>query len=95
MPIAIGSEKLFFKNFSEESRVFILTSVFLALGTSIPMVPFPGMGAMIRIPSAARLNAMSSSRFFILEIRTPAAGMISYNVTVGPTVAEIRWMVMS
>ena len=36
------------------------------------MVPLPGIGAMIRIPRAAKLNAISSSRFLILEIRTPA-----------------------
>src|ERR1700744_4951858 len=59
------------------------------LGTSIPMVPLPGIGAMIRLPRAARLNAISSSRFLILEIRTPGAGMISYKVTVGPIVALI------
>jgi hypothetical protein len=53
------------------------------------MVPFPGIGAIIRIPSAARLKAISSSRFFILEIRTPGAGIISYKVTVGPIVALI------
>ena len=45
--------------------------------TLYEMVPLPGIGAMIRIPSAARLNAISSSRFLILEIRTPAAGTIS------------------
>ncbi len=59
------------------------------LGTSIPIVPLPGIGAMIRIPSAERLNAISSSRFLIFEMRTPAAGIISYKVTVGPTVAFI------
>ena len=59
----------------------------LALGTSIPIVPLPGMGAMIRIPKAARLSAMSSSRFLILDIFTPSAGVISYSVMVGPTVA--------
>jgi hypothetical protein len=53
------------------------------------MVPLPGIGAMILIPKAARLKAISSSRFLMREIRTPAAGMISYKVTVGPTVAEI------
>ena len=42
---------------------------------------------MIRIPSAESDNAMSSSRFFIFEIRTPASGIISYKVTVGPIVA--------
>ncbi|MNY29921.1 hypothetical protein D3C86_1639960 [compost metagenome] len=53
------------------------------------MVPLPGIGAIIRIPNAARLNAISSSRFLIFEIRTPGAGIISYNVTVGPIVALI------
>ena len=73
----------------------MLTTVFLTFGTSIPIVPFPGIGAMIRIPSAARLSAISSSRFLIREIRTPAAGTISYKVTVGPTVALIFEMEMS
>ena len=47
------------------------------LGTSIPIVPFPGIGAMIRIPSAASDKAISSSRFLIFEIRIPASGTIS------------------
>ena len=42
---------------------------------------------MIRMPSAERLSAISSSRPRILEIRTPCSGVISYSVTVGPTVA--------
>ena len=58
-------------------------------GTSIPMVPAPGIGAMIRMPKADKLNAMSSSRFLIFEIFIPGAGTISYNVTVGPMVALI------
>ena len=65
------------------------TIVGFALGTSIPIVPFPGIGAMIRIPSAANESAMSSSRFLIFEILIPASGTISYKVTVGPTVALI------
>ena len=68
----------------------MLTTDLRILGTSIPMVPFPGMGAIIRIPNAAKLNAMSSSKFLIRLIRTPGAGTISYKVTVGPTVAAIR-----
>ena len=44
---------------------------------------------MMRMPNAAKLKAMSSSRFLILLMRTPGAGTISYNVTVGPTSAEI------
>ena len=43
-------------------------------GTSIPIVPFPGIGAMIRIPNAERLRAISSSKPRILEIRTLARG---------------------
>jgi len=50
---------------------------------------------MILIPSADKLKAISSSRFLILEMRTPGAGMISYKVTVGPMVyyynGERKW----
>ena len=58
-----------------------------ALGTSIPIVPFPGIGAIIRIPKADRLSAMSSSRLRIFETRMPSSSVISYSVMVGPTVA--------
>jgi hypothetical protein len=51
----------------------MLTISGLLFGTSIPIVPFPGIGAMIRIPKAARLKAISSSKFLIFEIRTPGA----------------------
>ena len=47
------------------------------LGTSIPIVPFPGMGAIIRMPNAASESAISSSKFLILEILIPASGTIS------------------
>jgi len=47
------------------------------LGTSIPIVPLPGIGAIIRIPNAANDKAISSSKFLIFEIRTPASGTIS------------------
>ena len=40
--------------------------------------------------SADKLNAISSSKFLIFEIRTPSAGVISYNVMVGPTLALIE-----
>ena len=46
-------------------------------GTSIPIVPLPGIGAIILMPKAARDNAMSSSRFLIFEILIPASGTIS------------------
>ena len=74
---------------SEAINDFIATISGLEFGTSIPTVPFPGIGAIILIPSAAKLNAISSSKFLILEIRTPGAGIISYSVTVGPMVALI------
>ncbi len=76
-------------NFVEAITERIETIDALLFGTSIPMVPFPGIGAMIRIPKADKESAMSSSKFFIFEIRTPASGTISYRVTVGPTVALI------
>ena len=50
-------------------------------------MPLPGIGAIILIPNAASDNAISSSKFFIFEIRIPASGTISYKVTVGPMVA--------
>ena len=53
------------------------------------MVPLPGIGAMIRMPSAANDSAISSSKRLIWAIRVPATGTISYRVTVGPTVALI------
>ena len=56
-----------------------IDTIFLSLfGTSMPIVPLPGIGAMIRIPRADKLSAMSSSRFLILEMRTPGDGTISY-----------------
>ena len=58
-------------------------------GTSIPIVPFPGIGAIILIPSADSDSAISSSKFLIFEILIPASGTISYRVTVGPIVALI------
>jgi len=88
-PSAIGKSIFARLNLSDISTSLIETICFFLLGTSIPIVPFPGIGAMIRMPSAERLRAISSSRFLILEIRTPGAGIISYKVTVGPIVARI------
>ena len=89
LPITIGNSASRFWNFSDAINDRILTISGLEFGTSIPIVPFPGIGAMILIPNALKLKAMSSSKFLIFEIRTPGAGTISYNVTVGPTVALI------
>ena len=49
---------------------------------------------MIRMPRAARLSAMSSSRFLMLADADARLGMISYRVTVGPMVALMRSMPM-
>ena len=46
-------------------------------GTSIPIVPLPGIGAIILIPKAESESAISSSKFLILEILIPASGTIS------------------
>ena len=63
-------------------------------GTSIPIVPLPGIGAIILIPRADKDRAISSSRFLIFDILIPASGIISYKVTVGPTVALILEILM-
>ena len=93
-PMATGKSYLHSWNFREAMTDCIETTCGFLLGTSIPMVPFPGIGAMIRICRAERLKAISSSNVLILEIRTPAAGIISYKVTVGPTVALMDAMLM-
>jgi glycine/D-amino acid oxidase-like deaminating enzyme len=49
----------------------------LAFGTSMPTVPLPGIGAIMRIPRAERLRAISSSKERIFVIRTPGARVIS------------------
>ena len=46
-------------------------------GTSIPIVPCPGIGAMIRTPSLLRLMAMSSSIVLMRETLIPESGTTS------------------
>ncbi|OPZ40056.1 MAG: hypothetical protein BWY95_02772 [Bacteroidetes bacterium ADurb.BinA104] len=77
LPSATGSSILLSANLRLLRIDSIDTMTGLALGTSIPMVPLPGIGAIIRIPSAERLNAMSASRLRIFDILTPGAGVIS------------------
>ena len=77
LPNAIGNSIFDSWNFLEFRMENIDTMLGFALGTSMPIVPFPGIGAMILIPMAARLRAISSSRFFILDMRMPCAGVIS------------------
>ena len=76
-PSAIGNSIVVSWNFFELRIDSIETMAGFAFGTSIPIVPFPGIGAMIRMPSAASESAISSSRLRILEMRTPSAGVIS------------------
>ena len=52
-----------------------------SFGTSIPIAAFPGIGASILIPVAAKLSAISSVKFTILLTLTPGLGCISYLVT--------------
>ena len=87
LPRAQGSSICDSWNFLELSIDSIDTMEGLAFGTSIPIVPLPGIGAMIRMPRAERLRAISSSNERTLAIRTPGARVISYRVMVGPTVA--------
>ena len=70
-PKAIGKSIFASWNFFEFKMLSIETIFGLALGTSMPIVPLPGIGAIIRMPNAAKLNAMSSSRFRIFDMRTP------------------------
>ena len=77
LPNIIGSSMLLFINLSLPNMSLKGTISRFLLGTSIPMVPLPGIGAMMRMPNADKLSAISSSRFFILEILTPASGTIS------------------
>ena len=77
LPNAQGSSMVVSWNFLELRIDSIDTILGLALGTSIPMVPLPGIGAMIRMPSADKDNAISSSRLRMREMRTPGAGVIS------------------
>ena len=88
-PSTTGKSAVLSWNFLDEMIERIDTTSGCWFGTSIPIVPRPGIGAMIRIPKAARLRAMSSSRFLILAMRIPGAGTISYRVMVGPIVARI------
>ena len=76
-PMTIGSSPSKCWNLSEAINERMLTISGFEFGTSIPIVPLPGIGAMIRIPKADKLKAISSSKFLILEIRTPGAGTIS------------------
>ena len=55
-----------------------------SLGTSMPTVVLPGIGATIRTLGTARAIARSSARLMILETRRPASSSISNWVMTGP-----------
>ena len=94
-PITTGSSAFDSWKRSDRTAEYIDTTCLLRFGTSMPIVPRPGIGAMMRMPdSALRLWAMSFWRPCILAILTPCFCTISYSVTVGPTVALIRWIGM-
>ena len=93
-PSAIGRSNFVSWNFFEFRMLSIDTLWRFLLGTSMPIVPLPGIGAIIRTPKADRRRAISSSRLRILVIRIPSAGVISYSVMVGPTVAFISLISM-
>ena len=72
------SSSLFFIIFEKCTGSFIL------FGVSIPIVFFPGIGASIRMLSAARFIAISSESPVTLLTFTPFGIIISYLVIVGP-----------
>ena len=77
LPIAQGKSIVVSWNFFEFKIDSIDTMLGFVFGTSIPIVPFPGIGAMIRMPNADNESAISSSRLRIFDILIPAAGVIS------------------
>ena len=77
LPRARGSSYFVSRNFCVLMTLSIDTIFAFLFGTSMPMVPFPGIGAIMRMPNALRESAMSSSRFRIRAMRTPWAGFIS------------------
>ena len=77
VPIAIG-------NFIYTPDIFLMQGQISSTlfedpdsGLLYRQTPLPGIGAIMRIPYAARLRAMSSSNLLIVAIRTPSAGNIS------------------
>ena len=76
-PSTIGRSYFDSWNFFEFRMLSIDTLWRFLFGTSIPIVPLPGIGAMIRTPRAERRSAMSASRPRILVMRMPSAGVIS------------------
>ena len=76
-PMARGRSAFASRNAVELITLRIVTSDRWEFGISTPTADFPGMGAMMRIPFAASLSAMSFSRLTMLLILTPLAGTSS------------------
>ena len=83
-PIAKVRRLSEFLNSLLEITSFKKTTSFSLLGTSIPTAALLGTGASILTPPEAKFKDISSARFVILLILTPADGWSSYLVTAGP-----------
>ena len=70
-PTANAILDLWFLNFVFSTKSLKCTTEVVAFGTSIPTAALPGIGASIRISSAAIFNLMSSTNAVILLTFTP------------------------
>ena len=84
-PNANASFDLWFVKASHSKISLKWTVSFSLFGISIPTACFPGIGASIRMLSAAKFKAISSAKFAFLLTLTPSAGFNSYLVIAGPT----------
>ncbi len=75
----------------EATISFNLTISLAALGISIPITAFPGIGATIRMLVARSARARSSVRLTILLILIPGAGLYSKVVITGPGDTSTTW----
>ncbi len=85
-PRAATSGLFSFWNSSDSKRLLRSTERIFLLGISMPIAAFPGIGASILTPMAAKLKAMSSERFTIRLTLMPGPGASSKRVIVGPVV---------
>ncbi len=76
-PNTIGSSNFDSWNFLDDRTECMETIFGSAFGTSIPTVPLPGIGAIMRMPVAAKLSIISYSRLRIRDTRIPSFGTIS------------------
>ena len=76
-PRATVSLLFAFINAGDSSMPRTPTTALALFGTSIPTAALLGMGASILTPAVARFRAISSAKFVILLIFTPAQGCSS------------------